>query len=225
VGNLQLPERVRWYDDSFSAPELKLYQEHVACSVQVGRSMELSNAVLLAIAQHHEHADGSGFPQRLRLESMSMLARILSLVNRYDSLCNPARQGAAMTPHEALSLIYAQLKCRYDPTVLSAFIRMMGVYPPGSVVQLIDDRHAIVVSVNSARPLKPRVLVHEPGVPKHEALVLDLESTPQLGIRRSLRPGNLPGSAMDYLAPRQRIYYFYEQANDASDAQRQAQRA
>ena len=65
IGNLQLPERVRWYDDSLSASEIKLYQEHVARGVQVGRTMELSNAVLLAIAQHHEHADGSGFPQKL----------------------------------------------------------------------------------------------------------------------------------------------------------------
>jgi HD-GYP domain-containing protein (c-di-GMP phosphodiesterase class II) len=225
IGNLQLPERVRWYDDSLSASEIKLYQEHVARGVQVGRTMELSNAVLLAIAQHHEHADGSGFPQKLRLESISQLARIIALVNRYDGLCNPGRTGASMTPHEALSMIYGQFKGRYDPTILSAFIRMMGVYPPGSVVQLIDDRHAMVVSVNSARPLKPRVLVHEPGVPRHEAVILDLERTPQLGIRRSLRPGNLPGAAMDYLAPRPRVYYFYEQANDTSDAQRQPQRA
>ena len=113
-----------------------------------------------------------------------------------------------------MSLIFAQLKTRFDAAALSAFIRMMGVYPPGSVVQLIDDRYAIVVSVNSARPLKPRVILHEPSVPKHEALILDLEHAPQLGIRRSLKPANLPPSALDYLAPRQRICYFFEQAPD-----------
>ncbi len=75
----------------------------------------------------------------------------------------PAARRRAMTPHEALSLIFAQLKTRFDPVVLGAFIRMMGVYPPGSVVQLVDERFAIVVSVNSSRPLKPRVIVHEPG--------------------------------------------------------------
>ena len=65
---------------------------------------------------------------------------------------------------------------------------MMGVYPPGSTVQLTDDRYALVVSVNSSRPLKPRVLVHEPKVPRDEALILDLERTEGLGIRRSLQP-------------------------------------
>jgi hypothetical protein len=170
---------------------------------------------LLAIAQHHELSDGSGFPMRVKGESMTVAAKILALVNRYDNLCNPTRAAAAMTPHESLSLIFAQLKTRFDPAVLSAFIRMMGVYPPGSVVQLIDDRYGMVVSVNSTRPLKPRIIVHDPGVARHESLILDLEHAPNIGIRRSLKPAALPGAAMDFLAPRQRVSYFFERAADS----------
>jgi len=215
VGKAQLPDRVRWLEENFSTAEYKLYQEHVALSVKVGRAMELPKGALMAIAQHHELVDGSGFPLRAKGESMVVGARILALVNRYDNLCNPTRPAAAMTPHESLSLIFAQLKTRFDSTALSAFIRMMGVYPPGSVVQLIDDRYAMVVSVNSSRPLKPRVIVHESGVSKHEALILDLEHTPQVGIRRSLKPAGLPSAAMDFLAPRQRVSYFYERLVDS----------
>ncbi len=215
VGKAQLPDRVRWLEENFSTAEYKLYQEHVAQSVQVGRAMELPTGALMAIAQHHELADGSGFPLRVKGESMLVGARILALVNRYDNLCNPTRPAAAMTPHESLSLIFAQLKTRFDSTALRAFIRMMGVYPPGSVVQLIDERYAMVVSVNSSRPLKPRVIVHESGVSKHEALILDLEHAPQIGIRRSLKPAGLPSAAMDFLAPRQRVSYFYERLVDS----------
>lgn len=215
IGKVKIPDRVRWVEDNFSTAEYRAYQEHVVQGALLAKSMELRSAAQLAIAQHHELVDGSGFPARIKGDAMSMGARILALVNRYDNLCNPSRPAAALTPHESLSLIFAQLKTRFDSASLSAFIRMMGVYPPGSVVQLIDDRFAIVVSVNSARPLKPRVLVHEPSVPKHEALILDLEHAPQLGIRRSLKPANLPASALDYLAPRQRICYFYEQLPQA----------
>jgi len=213
IGKVQLPERVRWYEENFSTAEYKLYQDHVAQSVLLGKGMELSRTALLAIAQHHELADGSGFPARIKVESMSAGARVLALVNRYDNYCNPSRIAAALTPHESLSLIFAQMKARFDTVALSAFIRMMGVYPPGSVVQLIDDRYAIVVSVNSARPLKPRILLHEPGVPKSEALIVDLEQMPFLGIRRSLKPSALPQVSLDYLAPRQRITYFFEQTD------------
>jgi HD-GYP domain-containing protein (c-di-GMP phosphodiesterase class II) len=214
MGKSVLPDRVRWLEDNFSSVEYKLYQEHVIQGVTLGTRMELSPGALQAIAQHHELMDGSGFPARLKGDQLSMPAKILALINRYENLCNPSRPANAMTPHEALSLIFAQLKTRFDSSVLSAFIRMMGVYPPGSVVQLTDERFAIVVSVNSSRPLKPRVFVHDPAVPKYDALILDLEKIAELGIRRSLKPTNLPRSALDYLSPRQRICYFFERAMD-----------
>ncbi|CAM8656660.1 COG2206 c-di-GMP phosphodiesterase class II (HD-GYP domain) [Comamonadaceae bacterium] len=218
IGKVKLPDRVRWLEDNFSSAEYRLYQEHVPQGLAIGKGMELRSPVLLAMLQHHEMVDGSGFPSRLRGDALGTSGRILALVNRYDNLCNPSRPGSALTPHEALSLIFAQFKARFDAVTLSAFIRMMGVYPPGSVVQLIDDRFGIVVSVNSARPLKPRIILHEPGVARAEALILDLEKMPQLGIRRSLKPGNLPAAALDYLAPRQRIAYFFEQAAEPDTA-------
>jgi hypothetical protein len=89
---------------------------------------------------------------------------------------------------------------------------MMGVYPAGSVVQLTDDRYAIVVGVNSSRPLKPRVLVHDTRGAREDALLLDLEVNPDLGIRRSLAPNKLPQQALNYLAPRPRVAYFFEPA-------------
>ena len=214
IGKSELPDRVRWHDDSFSTAEYKAYQDHVAKSLHVGKTMGLSKPALLAIAQHHELIDGSGFPSRLKGDSLSVAARILALINRYDNLCNPSRVASALTPHEALSLIFAQLKSKFDAPTLSAFIRMMGVYPPGSIVQLADERYGLVVSVNSARPLKPKVIVHEAGVSRHEALILDLEKTPGVGIRRSLKPALLPSAPLEFLAPRQKVCYFFEKVID-----------
>lgn len=215
IGKSNLSERVRYLDESFSPGEVKQYQDHVAQGVILGRGMGLSKTVLLAMSQHHELADGHGFPLGLKVETISMAGRILALVNRFDNLCNPVRNGTVLTPHEALSLLFAQHKSRFDGAVLSAFIRMMGVYPPGSVVQLIDDRHALVVAVNSAKPLKPRVIVHEPGISKNEALILDLEHAPTMGIRRSLKPSSLPSAALDFLSPAQRVCYFFESLPEA----------
>ena len=215
MGKTKLPERVRRWDSSLSLAEQKAYQDHVAHSVDMARAMGLSAGAIAAIGQHHELVDGSGFPEHLKADALSLSARILALVNRYDGLCNATKASAAMTPHEALAAIFAQQKTRFDATVLSAFIRMMGVYPPGSVVQLNDERHAIVVSVNSARPLKPRVMVHEPSVPRHKAVSLDLEHAPNTSIRRSLKPSSLSSAAQDYLQPRSRICYFFEPAANA----------
>ncbi|MBL8278805.1 MAG: DUF3391 domain-containing protein [Pelomonas sp.] len=213
VGKLEVAARLRHRDESFTAAETQAYQQHVVKGVAIAQTMGLAPGPLLIVAQHHEHADGSGFPQRINMDRMSTGARIVALVNRFDGLCNPLITSKAMTPHEALSLMFAQGRNRFDATMLNAFIRMMGVYPPGSTVQLTDDRYALVVSVNSARPLKPRVMVHDPKVPKEEALILNLEEMPDLGIRRSLKPQFLPRASLDYLSPRARIAYFFDSVN------------
>jgi hypothetical protein len=118
-------------------------------------------------------------------------------------------------------MLFAQGRQRYDTTVLNTFIRMMGVYPAGSLVQLTDDRYAMVVGVNSSRPLKPRVLVHNlggsataSGAPRGAAPsateLLDLEQLPDLGIRRSLAPAKVPSAALQSLDPRPRVAYYFE---------------
>jgi len=214
VGKTQLPDRVRLSDASFAPAQYRQYQSHVALGVAMAQQLGFSADVQATIAQHHEMLDGSGFPHQLRGSAISQAGKVLALVNRYENMCNPARVSAAATPHEALSLIFSQMKDRHDVAVLGKFIRMMGIYPPGSVVQLSDSRYALVVSVNSARPHKPRVMVHDRGIDKEQALILDLEHAPEAGIRRSLRPDLLPREAMDYLAPRLRICYFFERTVD-----------
>ena len=210
MGKLDLPERARHAEAGCSTAELNAYREHVARGLALGRRMALPEGALTVIAQHHEHADATGFPSRLGADRLSLAGRIVAIVNRYDNLCNPGTRTPPLTPHEAVAMLFAHGRTRHDASVLNAFIRMMGVYPAGSLVQLTDERYAMVVAVNSSRPLKPRVLVHESGVPRNEALLLDLEREPDLGIRRSLPPAKVPAPTLQYLDPRPRVAYFFE---------------
>ncbi|MEO8921461.1 MAG: HD domain-containing phosphohydrolase [Caldimonas sp.] len=216
IGKLDLPTRMRHREDNFSPSETRVYEEHVELGLVQARRMGLSPGATAVIAQHHEHADGSGFPAQLNSDRMTMAARIVALVDRYDNLCNPRLAAKAMTPHESLSMLFAQGRSKFDTSILGAFIKMMGVYPPGSMVQLTDDRYGMVVAVNSSRPLKPSVLVHD-AVPRDEALVLDLELSSGLGIRRSIKPQQLPPTALEYLAPGARVTYFFEPANPVEE--------
>ena len=210
IGKMELPERVRHVEAGCTSAETAAYREHVARGVAAARRMGLSDGAQALIAQHHEHADASGFPLRLGGDRLSLSGRIVAVVNRYDNLCNPSTRTPALTPHEAVAMLFAHGRTRYDAAVLNSFIRMMGVYPAGSLVQLTDDRYALVVGVNSTRPLKPRVLVHEAGVPRAEALLLDLEAEPDLGVRRSLTAAKVPAATLQYLDPRPRVAYFFE---------------
>lgn len=216
-GKFELPDRLRHQEHFQSSAEQRLFEEHVKYGVSLARRMGVSPGAMLIISQHHECADGSGYPAHIKNDSLLPGSRIVSLVNRFDNLCNPSNPTLAMTPHEALAQLFAQAKGKFDVGVLNAFVRMMGVYPPGSFVQLDDERYALVVSVNSSRPLKPRIIVHDPGILPEEALIIDLDNAPTLGIRRSLKPLQLPKASAEYLSPRQRVSYFFEDAECADE--------
>lgn len=189
-----------------------LYQRHVGESVEIAQRMGLLAGVTTPIAQHHEWADGTGFPLRLLQEDMALAGQILALVNAYDRLCNTEDMRLQQTPHEALSQLFSRFQGKFSAPVLSSFIRMLGVFPPGSVVELTDGRYAMVMAVNGSRPLKPVVLPYSEEQGGQEGLLLSLAEHPQLGIRRGINPAQLPRQALDYLSPRQRVCYYFERA-------------
>lgn len=209
IGKLELPAHLQRPDDRRDSADAARYREHVALGVALGQRMGLSPGALLVIGQHHELLDRSGFPLGIDGSRMSVAARLVAVVNRYDNLCSPADPAQAMTPHDAMSRLFATGQTRYDPALLSTFVRMMGVYPPGSVVQLTDDRFAIVESVSAARPLKPKVTVADTPDADAPVQLLDLAQQSALGIRRSLPPSQLPPALRACLLPQPRRAWFF----------------
>lgn len=217
MGKVALPVHIGEPGAALNPSDMQRYQEHVGLSVDLGQRMGLSSDVLIAIAQHHEMADGSGFPLRLVGEDLSRYGQILALVNRYDRLCNPLNGESALTPHEALARLFAVRRECFEAAVLGAFIRMMGVYPPGSLVQLADGQYGLVVVVDASHSLRPCVLLYEPAVPSSEAPLINLAQGGGPSILRSLKRAQLPRDALDYLLPQPRVQYFFERAISAPD--------
>jgi putative nucleotidyltransferase with HDIG domain len=210
IGKLELPDSLVRKTEPLTKPERSLYQQHCAYGLGIAQNLGLSAEVSTIIGQHHEHIDGTGYPKGLQGPAISMLARMVALANAYDNLCNPANLAQALTPHEALSVLYAQQRSRFDATALSTFVRCMGVYPPGTLVVLSNESMGIVTSVNSSRPLKPTVLVYDPSVPKESAVLVELEQEPEVSIARTLKPQQLPQEVYEYLSPRKRQTYYFD---------------
>lgn len=192
-------------------PEESLYRLHGEYGLQmVGR--HVPPAVRAIIREHHECMDGSGFPGGKKDKYINPLARMVAIANRYDNLCNPHRLSNALTPAEALSVMYARESARFDPFMLAAFIKELGVYPPGSFVRLSTGSIAIVVAVTPGNTLKPTVLVYEAGVPRRDALVLNLAETEDVVIEEVLKPLALPKEVVQYLNPRMNLAYFAQRS-------------
>ncbi len=217
IGKTELPAALHRADPHFSSAEMARYRDHVGLGLALGERMGLTPGAMLVIGQHHEHQDDSGFPQGIGGQRISVPARMVALVNRYDNLCHGSPRTLAMTPHDALSLLFSQGQRQYDPALLNAFVRMMGVYPPGSVVQLTDDRYAVVESVCASRPLRPKVQVQDSGAASGEAPLLDLSQQRTLGIRRALSAEQLPSAVREKLMPQRRAAWFFAADQDDDD--------
>ncbi len=214
IGRKEVPDKILMKTEPLTPAERNFYELHPNYGVEMAKRMHLSSAALAVIGQHHELFDGTGFPNKLKGEAIHLLSRIVVIANYYDELCNPVSIADALTPHEALSLMFAKLRGKFDPKLLSAFIRCLGVYPPGTIVQLSNGLIGMVSTVNTARPMKPIVVVYDPEVPKEEAILLDMDTQADLNIAKAIRPAQVAREVYSYLSPRKRVSYYF----DAADA-------
>lgn len=210
IGLSDVPGKILTKIEPLTRVEREIREMHCSYGVDIAKRVGLAPAVQTIIEQHHEFQDGSGYPKHLKGDAIDLLARIVVIANHYDNLCNPVNLATAMTPHEALSLMFAQQRQRFDPKLLQIFIRCLGVFPPGTVVRLSNDVVGLVVSINAARPLKPNVVIYDAEVPKHEAIIVDLEAEPEISISQAIRPSQLPRPIFDYLSPRKRVSYYFD---------------
>jgi putative nucleotidyltransferase with HDIG domain len=210
IGKLDIPAKILLKTEPLNKAELGLLHMHCEYGIKLASRMELSEAAQRIIREHHEFSDGTGYPRQLKGAQISQLSRVVCIANQYDNLCNPTNLADALTPHEALSRMFTQQRVRFDPEALKAFIRCLGVYPPGCIVQLSNEMIGLVLAVNPNKPLRPTVIVYDPEVPKDEAIILDLERETELNISKSLRPGQLPQDIYNYLSPRQHVTYYFD---------------
>jgi len=210
IGRKEIPNRILMKLEPLTQAERHLYEMHCQYGVEMGQRLQFSPAVLAIIREHHELFDGSGYPQKLKGESIGLLSRIVGLANHYDELCNPVNIADALTPHEALSLMFARLRSKFDPKLLQIFIRCLGVYPPGTIVQLSNGVIGMIATVNTARPMKPMIVIYDADIPKDEAILVDLERESDLGIAKAIRPAQVPVEIYNYLSPRKRVSYYFD---------------
>jgi hypothetical protein len=106
--------------------------------------------------------------------------------------------------------MFSRQRAQFDVELLTIFIRSLGIYPPGSVLQLSNELTGMVVSINAGNQLRPSTLIYDPEVPKNEALVIDLQEHPEISITRSIRTSQLSPEVFAYLDPRVRVRYYIE---------------
>jgi len=193
-----------------SAAEEQFYRTHIGRGLHAVAAMKnLPAAVKHVIACHHERWDGAGYPNGLAGAKIPRLARIVAIANRYDNLCNPLDAKTAMQPAVAVAHMYKNEGGAHDPEILGAFVKALGIYPPGTFVALADGSYGLVIESSSRDLLRPLLMLYDASVPRNEAMLLDLREAGET-IAATVAPQDIPREVVEYLAPQGRVDFYIE---------------
>ncbi|MEC4889505.1 MAG: DUF3391 domain-containing protein [Nitrospira sp.] len=190
VGYVRLPRNLVRKRSDCTEPERRLLQKHPQLGVSLLREhTAFPEDVLRIVQEHHEYANGSGYPSGISATSLSPLAQLVGIVNFYDSLVCRRGGRPAMNPHDAIrQLFLAGEQQLYAKSLVETVIRSIGVYPVGSLVRLNTGEQAIVVGANPTQRLKPQVRII--GGPQGESYTnperIDLAMPGQYGVTRTI---------------------------------------
>ena len=217
IGELSVPGKILLKRPNLTASERDTYRQHPRYGKDMVRKFSgFPKPSLDVIYQHHERLDGSGYPMGLKgKEAISLFSRIVMVVDRYDDLCNDPDLEKRLTPAEALSHLFVKQKTVFWSEAIVALVRVLGVYPPGSLVLLSNEAIGMVININVKNRLRPLILLYNESGPSDQAEVLDLEEHEDITICQNLRPRDVSRKAAEYLTPRNMVNYLVEDTANA----------
>ncbi|TCJ11765.1 HD-GYP domain-containing protein [Parasulfuritortus cantonensis] len=160
VGKAKVPESILNKPAKLTEAEFAKMKSHVVQSkIILQHTPGISQIALDVAALHHERYDGTGYPNRLKGEEISLYGRMGAIVDVYDAISSDRVYHKGMPPTEALGKLLEWSKFHFDPELVRHFVRVVGIYPTGSLVRLDSGRLGIVMEQHPDRLMQPVVLV------------------------------------------------------------------
>ncbi|MDT8387455.1 MAG: DUF3391 domain-containing protein [Thiogranum sp.] len=160
IGETKLPDNLLKETGDLSEEDRAMLQSHTRIGMMIIKNLEGISERVIAIARdHHERADGSGYPGKLKNSQLDICTRIVSLVDTYDSVTSGVHGREKIGLDVALKYIYSWREGLFDALLVEKFIQCIGIYPIGSTVELRSGHIGIVISSQPDARLYPRVML------------------------------------------------------------------
>lgn len=159
LGKAMMPAKVLNKPGKLSDDEYRVIKRHpVEGHRLLVEGRHVSDIVLDVCLHHHEKVDGSGYPDRLAGDQISLYAKMGAVCDVYDAITSDRPYKAGWDPAESIRRM-TEWTGHFDETVFQAFIRSVGIYPVGSLVKLQSGRLAVVIEQSEKSLLTPHVKV------------------------------------------------------------------
>ncbi len=159
IGKVRISPELINKREKLTDEEFALLRNHSRLGHQLlSRSQDLDEVVLDVCLHHHERADGSGYPEELVSDAISVYAKMAAVCDVYDATTSNRPYKEAWQAAYALRKM-TEWTGHFDTRIFHSFVRTVGIYPIGTLVRLRSGYLAVVVDQSEQSLLKPRVKV------------------------------------------------------------------
>ena len=160
VGKMAIPDEIINKPGKLTDEEFKLIQSHPKRGWDILKATDenITDIALEVCLHHHEKMDGSGYPDKLAGNEISLEARMGAVCDVYDAVTSDRSYKKGWDPSESIRKM-ARWKGHFDDDIFKAFVKVVGIYPTGTLIKLKSKRLGIVTDQSDETLLKPKIKI------------------------------------------------------------------
>lgn len=181
IGKIMIPGDLLNKPGQLTDHEFAIIKTHPQYGWKILKQCNDVDDIMLDVClHHHERMDGTGYPEKLSGEAISLFSRMAAVCDVYDAMTSDSHYKKAIQPADAIRKMAELQSTHFDQTVFHAFVKTVGIYPTGTLVKLKSGRLAVVAEQTTKSLTTPIVKVffstkvNEPIFPE----MIDLSKLP-----------------------------------------------
>lgn len=189
LGMLLLPSQLYQKRGPLSLKELQVIRTHPVISYKTLKKAEFPVSICVAVLEHHEHINGSGYPRKLTENKISLNGKILAVASAFAAATTKRPYRTGLDGHSGIMDLLKGKGTKYDENILRTLVFIMSLYPIGTYVKMSNSALGLVIKTNLTTPKHPviKLLIDEKGIPYSNKPVLQTRPEDKIQITGTLK--------------------------------------